>query len=330
MTTALRWGVLGTGGIARIFTSDLVENGFTVSAVGSRTQQSADAFARDFGISAAHASYEALAADPEVDVIYVSTPHPMHAANALLALAGGKHVLVEKAFTMNGAEARRVVEFAAERNLVVLEAMWTRWLPHMTRIRDIVARGTIGDVRTLYADHTQALSTDPAHRINAVALGGGALLDLGIYPISFAWDLFGAPTSVTAQSSPTATGVDRQTAVILGYDDGQQAVLHFALDTRGPNRATILGTRGRIEIDPVWYSTTSFTVYDHADEVVERFESAVSSRGMQFEAWELERRVTEGSGPDDVLPPRETVAIMDTLDEVRRQIGLAYPADADG
>jgi predicted dehydrogenase len=324
---ALRWGILGTGGIAHSQAADLIDNGFTVTAVGSRTQESADAFAAEFGIPAAHGSYEALVADPDVDVIYVSTPHPFHAENALLALDAGKHVLLEKPFTLNAAEAAAVVEHATKNNVVVLEAMWARFLPHMVRIREIIAAGTIGEVRTLIADHDRFLPKDPEHRINNPQLGGGALLDLGIYPVSFASDLFGTPSTVQANSSPTTTGVDRQTAIILGYADGQQAVLHVSLDTEGPNRAAIMGTAGWIEIDRVWYSPTSFTVFDSQANVVEKFSSEVSPRGMQYQAWELERLVEAGLAAGDILPPSESVAIMETLDEIRRQIGLVYPGE---
>jgi predicted dehydrogenase len=325
--SALRWGILGTGWIAHEQTTDLLGNGFTVTAVGSRTQESADAFAAEFGIPTAHGSYEALVADPDVDAVYVSTPHPSHAAGAILALNAGKHVLVEKPFTLNAAEARSVVELAAEKHLVVLEAMWTRFLPHMLRLREIIAAGTIGEVRTLLADHNQDLPKDPEHRINNPALGGGALLDLGIYPVSFAHDLFGVPSTIQANAAMTATGVDRQTAVVLGYADGQQAVLHTALDTLGPNRAAVIGALGRIEIDSVWYTPTPFTVFDNKGNVIEQFDQSVRNRGMQYQAWELERLAAAGLVAGDILPASESLQIMETLDEVRRQIGLVYPGE---
>lgn len=327
MTGEIRWGILGTGGIAHEQTRDLVNHGFTVTAVGSRTLAAATAFAAEFGIPNAHGSYEQLVADPEVDVIYVSTPHPFHAANALLALDAGKHVLVEKPFTVTAADARRVVLSAEAKNLVVLEAMWTRFLPHMIRIREIIANGMIGEVRSLIADHNQNLPKDPAHRLNNPDLGGGALLDLGIYPVSFAYDIFGGPTAVVAVAAKTDTGVDRQTAIVFGYADGQQAMLHTALDALGPNTAVVIGTTGRIEIDPVWYTTTSFTVFDAENNEIERFEQAVSPRGMQFQAWELERLIREGATAGEILPPLQSVAIMETLDEIRHQIGLVYPGE---
>ena len=189
------------------------------------------AFAAEFGIPVAHASYEALLADPEVDAIYVATPHPMHADNAVAVLEAGKHVLVEKAFTLNAPEARRIAEAAEARGLVALEAMWTRYLPHMMRIRELVAAGAIGEPRTLIADHTQLLPEDPAHRLNALELGGGALLDLGIYPISFAWDLFGEPTTIQSTAVFRSTGADAGIAVQFGYESGRIASTFSASDT---------------------------------------------------------------------------------------------------
>jgi predicted dehydrogenase len=327
VTPDIRWGILGTGGIAQAFASDLATAGRTVAAVGSRTPEAARAFAARHGIPRAHGSYEALVADDAVDVVYVATPHPFHAANALLALDAGKHVLVEKPFTLDARQARAVAKRAAERRRFALEAMWTRFLPHMVRIREIVAAGALGDVRTIIADHNQDLPRDPAHRLNDPHLGGGALLDLGIYPVSFACDLLGLPGKVAAIAAMTATGVDRQTAILLGHEGGRQAVLHCALDTRGPNTASVIGTLGRIEIEPVWYMPTSFQVFDRRGEVVERYRSEVAGRGMQYQALEAERRIAAGELASPLLPLDETVAIMEVLDEVRRQIGLRYPGE---
>jgi predicted dehydrogenase len=323
----LRWGIIGTGLIADLFVTDLLANDFTVTAVGSRSQASADEFAARFGIAHAHPTYEALVADPEVDVVYVATPHPMHVANATLALTAGKHVLIEKPFTLNAKDAAAIAALAEEKNLVVLEAMWARFLPHMVRLREIVAEGTLGDVRTVIADHNQNLPKDPSHRLQNPDLGGGALLDLGIYPISFAWDMLGAPTTVYATAAKTPTGVDRQTAVIFGYADGQQALIHTALDTAGPTTASVIGTEGWVAIESTFYAPTNFTVYNAKNEVVERYESNVTDRGMQYQAAELERIVASGAIAGDILPPSETVAIMASLDEIRSQIGLVYPGE---
>ncbi|UFS61160.1 Gfo/Idh/MocA family protein [Subtercola endophyticus] len=323
----IRWGILGTGWIASQFTSDLLATGLRVSAVGSRSLEGAREFAGRFGEPTAHGSYEDLVADADVDAVYVATPHPMHVENALLAIRAGKHVLIEKAFTVNAREAQLIVDEAAAHGVAVMEAMWTRFLPHMVRIRELIAAGALGEVRTISADHNQRLSADPAHRINNPELGGGALLDLGIYPISFAIDLLGLPTRILASSSPTATGVDRQTAVIMEHEGGAQSVSQFALDTAGPNVASIIGTEARIDIDAVWFTPTTFRLIDSAGTVLERYEHPVVSRGMEYQAFEFERMIAAGERESPLMPASASLAIMGTLDEVRRQIGLVYPGE---
>jgi predicted dehydrogenase len=323
----IRWGILGTGFIAGLQTKDLNENGFTVQAVGSRSLDSSKAFAEQYGVATAHGSYEDLVADPLIDVVYIATPHPFHHENALLALNAGKHVLVEKSFTMNAAEAQDIVDLAASKGLVALEAMWTRFLPHMIRIRDIIAAGTIGEVRKVVASHNQSLPKDPAHRLNDPALGGGALLDLGIYPISFAFDILGTPASIKASASMSGTGVDRQTAAIFEYASGAQALVDCELDAASSNRAMVIGTDGWIDIEHTWYNPVPFTVHAVDGGVVERYDQPVTSRGMQFQAAELERLIRDGSAARTILPPDETVAIMAAMDEIRKQIGLSYDAD---
>ena len=325
MSTAVRWGLLATGGIARSFARDLLDAGHVVTAVGSRAPGAAAAFAAEFGIPNPHGSYEQLVADPEVDAVYVATPHPMHLDGALLAIAAGKHVLVEKPFTLNALQAQRIADAAHDAGVIVMEAMWTRYLPHMVRLRELLAAGAIGDVRTVIADHTQALPTDPAHRLQNPELGGGALLDLGIYPVSFAVDVLGLPTAVMAHASMTPTGVDRQTAIVLEHEGGRQSVLHCALDTAGSNRAVVLGTEGAIELDRVRYTPTTLTRYDRDWRVVEQVTPEVSGRGMQYQAAELERRI--GGASPSALPIDETVAIMGVLDAVRDRIGLRYPGE---
>lgn len=323
----VRWGILATGGIARLFTKDLLLAGHTVAAVGSRSRQSAHRFATEFGIARAYGSYEALVADPRVDAVYVATPHPLHASNATAALEAGKHVLVEKPFALNATEAQGVVDLAKRKGLVVLEAMWTRFLPHMARIRRIIASGILGEIRSVVADHTQELPEDPAHRLNALELGGGALLDLGIYPISFAWDILGKPLTIQATARFKATGVDAETAVLFRHAGDAISLTLSASDTAGPNVATVIGTRGRIAVDAVWYRPTTFRVYDHKQNVLEEFESAVAGRGMHFQAAEAERLIKLGMLAGDILPPTESVAIMATLDAIRAQIGLRYPGE---
>ena len=327
MAKKIRWGILATGWIADLFVKDLVLAGHAVTAVGSRAQASADRFAKQFGIGTAHGSYEALVADPNVDIIYIATPHPQHVAAARLALNAGKHILVEKAFTLNAAEAAEIVDLATAKQLVVLEAMWTRFLPHMRRIRAIIAAGTIGEVRSVTADHRQKLPDDPKHRLNALELGGGALLDLGIYPISFAWDMLGRPSSIKATATFRDTGADAQVATIFHYPSGAVATTLSSSDSAGPNRASVVGTKGRIDIDQVWYAPTTFRVYDNDNTVVETFDGLVEGRGMQFQADEAERLIASGMIAGEIMPPSQSVEIMRTLDEVRMQIGLRYPGE---
>ena len=324
----LRWGILGAGGIAKAQVKDMKLHGFDVQAVAARELDKARAWADEMGVPRAYGSYEELAADPDIDAIYIATQHPWHASAAKIVLEGGKHALIEKPFTMDAAEAREITDLAAAKGLVIQEAMWTRFLPHMVRIREILAEGLLGDVRAVMVDHDQKI--DHIERLVRPELGGGALLDLGIYPVSFAWDVLGAPSSILAHSTPLATGVDAQTSIILGYPSGAHAVLQTQLDARGPNRAAINGTTGRIEIEYVWYNQTSFTRWATAadgngEEVVERFESRVEGRGMHFQAAELERIVASGRLEGDILPPSQTVAIMETMDTVRGIIGLTYP-----
>jgi predicted dehydrogenase len=325
--TGLRWGILATGGIAHAFASDLRTAGLDLAAVGSRSTESGERFAAEFDIPRVHASYEELVSDPDVDIVYVSTPHPMHAENAILALEHGKHVLVEKPFTLTGAEAVAVREVATRTGLLAMEAMWTRYLPHMLRVRELVETGALGEVRAVLADHTQQISTDPAHRLNNLELGGGALLDLGIYPISFAWDILGAPTGVNATATIGSTGVDDEVATIFTHASGALSTSLSASHSAGPNRASIVGTDARIDLDPVWYTPTSFRLVAPDGAVLEAYESRIEGRGMQFQALAAERYVESGRNDSDILPLEETVAIMGTLDEVRRQIGLVYPTE---
>jgi len=327
MADKLRWGILATGWIAELFVKDLHLTGHDVTAVGSRTAARAQAFATAFNIATAHDSYESLAADPNVDIIYIATPHPQHHAAALMALHAGKHILVEKPFTINAIEAAEIIALARAKGLLVLEAMWTRFLPHICRMREIIAAGTIGAVRSITADHRQHLPDDPKHRLNDLALGGGALLDLAIYPISLTWDILGKPDTMQASATFRATGADAQIATIFHYASGAIATTLSSSDSAGPNRAAIVGTKGRIEIDRVWYEPSTLRVYDNDNALIETFAPPRIGRGMQYQADEAERLIAAGQTESALLSPDETVQIMQTLDALRAQIGLRYPSE---
>lgn len=323
----LRWGILGPGGIARAFAADLRTAGLDIAAVGSRSADSASAFAADFDVARTHDSYEGLVSDPDVDIVYIATPHPFHAEQAILALEHGKHVLVEKPFTLTGAEAAAVRDVAVDRGLLAMEAMWTRYLPHMARVREIVAAGTLGEVRALTADHTQRISSDPGHRLNALELGGGALLDLGVYPISFAWDMLGEPLAITASARLGDTGADTEVATIMSHVSGALSTSISASRAAGPNTASIIGTEARIDIDRVWYNATSFRVVAPDGAVLEEYASDVAGRGMQYQAMAAEQYLAAGLTDSELLPLDESVAIMETLDELRQLIGVRYPGE---
>lgn len=325
--TGLHWGILATGGIAHAFTSDLRTAGLDVTAVGSRTLESARAFAEQYDIPHAHGSYANLVADPDVDIVYIATPHPGHVENALLALDHGKHVLVEKPFTLNESEAAVIRDRAAEKGLLAMEAMWTRYLPHMVRIREILDAGTLGEIRVVSADHTQKISTDPQHRLNSLELGGGALLDLGIYPIAFVVDVLGLPERITALARLSDAGSDAEVATVFVHPGGALSTTVSSSRGRGMNVAQIVGTEARIEIDGVWYTPTTFRVVGPDGAVLEEFDGAVDGRGMQFQALAAERLVAAGATTSDILSIDDTVAIMGVLDEVRRQIGVVYPGE---
>ncbi|WP_431801567.1 Gfo/Idh/MocA family protein [Microbacterium sp. bgisy203] len=328
-THSIRWGILATGGIAHAFTQDLRTAGLDIAAVGSRRADSAREFAEQYGIPRAHGSYEDLVADPDVDIVYVASPHSHHAAHALLALEAGKNVLIEKAVTLDAAEAIAIRDAAAERGLLAMEAMWTRYLPHMVRIRELVASGALGEVRTVIADHTQRITDDPNHRLNALELGGGALLDLGIYPVSFAVDILGPATDARALGRLGETGADTEASIALRHPSGAVSSIATSSRAAGPNTAHVVGTEARIDIDRVWYTPTSFRLVGPDGDVREEYISRIEGRGMQFQALYAEELLRAGRTDGDILPFAESVAIMQTLDDIRAQLGVVYPNASD-
>jgi predicted dehydrogenase len=314
----VRWGLIGTGWIADRFAADLaLLPDAQAVAVGSRRPETADAFADRFGIAHRHASYEALVADPDVDVVYVSTPHSGHHAAARLALEAGKHVLLEKPFTMDAAQARDLVDLARGRGRFLMEAMWTRFLPHVVRLRELLAEGALGTVRTVVADHAQWFARDATHRLYAPELGGGALLDLGIYVVSLSSMVLGPPSRVTAVSHPAFTGVDAQTSILLEHEGGAHAVLTTTLEAAGSNRAAVVGTDGRAEIPPYWVGPSSLVVTPRTGEPW-LFDPPHPGNGLRHQAAEVGRCLREGLGESPVMPLDETVAIMRTMDAVSR------------
>ena len=322
----IRWGILGAGNIAAHF-AQTVSAGTRaqVVAVGSRNRDRAERFATAHGIPTTHIGYRELVEDPQVDAIYVATPHSEHAENALLAIGAGKHVLVEKPFTRNVAEAEKVFVAAKAAGVFVMEAMWTRFLPHVAALHQVIDAGEIGEVVNLRADHGQRFLFDPKSRLFAPGLAGGALLDLGVYPVAWALDFLGVPDRVVAAGALTETGVDGQVSVVLSYGERAQAELSTTLWARTPTTSSISGTEGFIRVDADFYEPTSFTLC-RRDGRTWRFEQPIA-RTFAHEAAEVARRVAEGATESPLMTWEGTLAVQRVMDEARRQIGVVYPGE---
>jgi predicted dehydrogenase len=276
----------------------------------------------------AYGSYEELVADPEVDVVYVASPHSEHHDQALLAIEAGKAVLVEKAFTRNAAEARAVFEAAERAGVFVMEAMWTRFLPHVDVVRQCLEDGVLGEVHTVMADHGQALYPDGPQRLSDPALAGGALLDLGVYPISFAHFVLGSFEAVSATGLLTPEGVDAQDSITVHGPGGGFGLLGTTMLTRTPTTATVCGTDGRLDIGGTFYASGApVTLVGAGDELRDRYEHSYAGHRLDFEAAEVARCVSEGLRESPLLPWAETRAVMEAMDEVRAQVGVRYPGE---
>ena len=324
----LRWGVLAPGRIAGSFIDAMSRHTRQrLLAVGSRSLDRAQAFATAHGADRAYSSYEELVADPDVDAVYVASPHSEHRAQALLAIAAGKPVLVEKAFTRNAAEAQEVADAARSAGVLAMEAMWTRFLPQTDVIRQLLAAGAFGEVTTVLADHGQSFEPDPAGRLFNPGLAGGALLDLGVYPVSFASFILGNPDSVLSTGSLTDTGVDAQASMVLTTGQAQ-AVLNTTLLAQTPTTASISGSAARLEISGPFYGPGVLTLTGNDDHQLIRDKDAITGHtGLCFEAAHFAVLIGEGATESPLLPLAETVAVLRTIDAVREQLGVRYPGE---
>ncbi|MCK4375938.1 MAG: Gfo/Idh/MocA family oxidoreductase [Candidatus Brocadiae bacterium] len=324
----IRWGILGTGSIAQKFALGLsfLEDA-ELRAVGSRAQQTADAFAEKWDIPHRHASYAALAQDPDVDVVYVATPHPMHKGNSILCMRAGKAVLCEKPLTINARQAEEVIACAQERGVFLMEAMWTRFLPAICRLRELLADGALGEVRMLKADFCFRSGWEPEARLFNPELAGGGLLDVGIYPLALASMVFGGPPAgVTGMAHIGETGVDEQAAMLLRYDGGRLAVLTCGIRAAMPHEAYVIGTERWIRIHSPFWKTTGLTlgVIDRDEEVIEL---PYEGNGYECEAAEVHRCLRAGKLESDIMPLEESLSIVRTMDELRAQWALTYPME---
>lgn len=321
-----KWGILGTGGIARAFARDLAFlDGHRVAAVGSRSAESAADFLSEFPDTQPFASYEELVA-ADVDAIYVATPHTFHFENSLLALNAGKPVLCEKPFTINATEARILIDRARELKLPLLEAIWTRFLPHIHQMQEIIASGALGNVHTVIADHGQFLPEEIAPRLWRPELGGGALLDLGIYPITLSHLVLGAPASFTTSATLTDQGVDSQLSMIFDYSSGAQALLSATMLNRTAISAVISGSKARLELDGFFFAPTHMRLISREGEVQE-FPNNYQGHGLREEAVEFARMVRAKEIESPIATHAMTLEIMELMDAIRAKIGVRYPSE---
>jgi predicted dehydrogenase len=323
----LAWGVLGAGFIAGKFINAVTKHtASTVVAVGSRDAGKASRFAAEHGVEAWHEGYERLVGDPKVEAVYVATPHSFHEEHAMLALAAGKPVLIEKPMAMSAAQGERIAAAARKAGVFAMEAMWTRFLPQMVVLRELLEGGELGDIIHMHAEHGQRFEFDPNHRIYDPALGGGALLDLGVYPLSFIHDVLGAPNRVLAIGALTDTGVDGHSSLILEYGGRVQATSSTTLWALSGITAQIVGTDARVDFTGPFLRPTGMRVR-RRDGSEWTFDGEVRN-GFQFEVAEVSTAVREGRTESTVLPLDDSIAVLRTLDEARRQVGVIYPGES--
>jgi predicted dehydrogenase len=323
---AIKWGIIGPGWIAGKFTATVHRNTRSqVVATGSRSRERAERFAVEYGVQRSYDSYEQLVADPDVDAVYVASPHSHHHEHVLLALSAGKPVLVEKAFTQNAVQAVEIVSAAQQHGLLLMEAMWTRFLPHVDIARQLLADGVLGEVYLVAADHGQYFDIGPEHRLLNPDLAGGALLDLGVYPISFVSFVLGAPSTVVARGELAATGVDAQVSAVL-----QTGPAHGVISTtqlaQTPTTATISGTAARLEIPGDFYRPQPITLIGRDGASLSAEGGPLTDHdGLAYQAAHFATLLSQGRTESPLLPLAESVAIMRTMDEVRHQVGVRYP-----
>ncbi len=322
----VRWGVIGPGAIAVGFADAMtMVDGGEIVAVASRTMERADAYADRYDIERRFDDYGDLAEDAEVDVVYVATPQSRHADDALMMLSAGKHVLCEKPFALNEMQARRMVDEARERNVFMMEAIWSRFLPAYRSLVHVVASGRIGEPQLVEADFGFRRPMDTDHRLFRSDLGGGGLLDLGIYPLQLCTLVLGPVEHVAAEGTIGETGVDELVAAVLRHGGGRLGVIKSSLRVNMTCSARVTGTDGVIEIPALMHCPNSLRVQNPAG--VEEIDASYKGNGLRFEIDEVHRCLFEGKTESDVMPLDETLALARNLDEIRRQIGLVFPRE---
>ena len=327
MNADIHWGVVGPGRIAEKVVEDFaVVDGARAVAVASRSQARADDFAARHGLDRAYGSYKEILADPDVDVLYVATPHPQHHAIALAALRAGKALLVEKSFTATTPGAAEVIDLARKTGVFVMEAMWTRFQPAVVAMRELIADGAIGEVRSVQADLGVTREYDPADRLFDLALGGGALLDLGVYVVSFAQMLLGTPERVVAAGSLFPSGADAEAALLLDYADGRTATLTTSLRNALPGQARVFGTAGWIDVLPRFHHPETIVLH-RAGAEPETITRPPLGAGYSHELIEVTEGVREGRQESTVMPLADTLAVQRLLNDAAEQLGVRHAED---
>ncbi len=320
----IRWGFLGAGGIAAAMAVDLHHGNNVLYSVAARDADRAAAFAGRFGAAHSHGSYRSAVEDPDVDIVYVATTHPFHREQALMAINAGKPVLVEKPMALNAADARDVLTAARDKGVFAMEAVWMRVNPLILKAREMVASGVIGDVLAVHADFSIKLDFDPTHRLFDLANGGGALLDLGVYPMHFAWLFLGRPDTQQVLGTLSPTGSDATVALQCGYASGATAQLRCATTGLTPGHATIAGTAGSISVGPWFLNPQRLVVTTSEGE--SRIESGDTAYGPQVE--EVERCLREGLLESPLAPHADTIGVLEVIDRARAELGVRYADEA--
>jgi predicted dehydrogenase len=322
------WAVLGPGVIAhKVISSFPGAPGAALYAVGSRDLPRAQAFAKEFGAPVAYGSYEELVSDPDVDAVYVATPHTFHCEHAILCLEHGKPVLCEKPISINAHYTRLMADAARANGVFLMEAMWTRFLPAMAKVRELLAAGAIGEPRMLSADCSFSMPPNPASRLYDLKLGGGGLLDVGVYTVSLASMIFGrAPSQAVSLAHIGATGVDEHAAFVLQYPGGQLAALTCGVHASGYGGAEIMGTDGYIELKSFNGARKILIRHGDASEEIP-FSYAVS--GYEYQIIEAMDCISKGLKESPLMTLDESIAIMETMDGLRAQWGLEYPMERE-
>lgn len=328
MNTTYRWGILGLGSIAQKFAAALQEAPHAqLVGVASRDLQKARSFATEFGAINAFGSYEELAQAPDIDIVYIATPHTFHCAHSLLCLNAGKAVLCEKPLCRNEAEAQTVIATARAKNLFYMEAMWTRFFPLMQRVQELIRDRVIGEIRMLTADFGFPCPHDPRHRLFNAELAGGSLLDVGVYALSFFNFLWGEPDAISGTALIGKTGVDEQAAWISRYSGGRIACGSCAIQTATPQEAQLLGTQGWLRIHAPWWRPSVLTIHRN-DTGPQELHLPFQGNGYQYEAEAAMECLQRAQIEHPIMSHAASLAVLRDMDALRTQWGLKYPGEA--